>query len=88
MSKLWKYFKGYRREAIAAPFMKMLEALLELMIPLFVAEIIDVGIAEGRSAYVWQMCGLMVLFGTVGVVVSITSQYFSAKKSTSRCDRA
>jgi ABC-type multidrug transport system fused ATPase/permease subunit len=79
MSKLWKYFKGYRREAVAAPFMKMLEALLELMIPLFVAEIIDVGIAEGRSEYVWQMCGLMVLFGTVGIVVSITSQYFSAK---------
>ena len=79
MSKLWKYFKGYRREAIAAPFMKMLEALLELMIPLFVAEIIDVGIAEGRSEYVWQMCGLMVLFGTIGVAVSITSQYFSAK---------
>ena len=79
MSKLWKYFKGYRREAIAAPFMKMLEALLELMIPLFVAEIIDVGIAQGRSSYVWQMCGFMVLFGTIGVAVSITSQYFSAK---------
>lgn len=79
MKGLWKYFRGYKREAAAAPFMKLFEALLELLIPLLVAEIVDHGIGEGNTSYVWKMCGLMVLCGTVGMLFSITSQYFSAK---------
>ena len=80
MKKLWKYTKGYRRQTFAAPFMKLGEALLELFVPLLVAEIIDKGVGEGGdSALVWRMCGLMVLCGTVGMIISITSQYFSAQ---------
>lgn len=79
MKGLWKYFKGYKKEAAAAPFMKLFEALLELLIPLFVARIIDVGIKENDTGTVWRMVGLMVLCGTVGMLFSITSQYFSAK---------
>lgn len=79
MKGLWKYFRGYKREAIAAPFMKLFEALLELLIPLLVAEIVDNGIRTGDKGHVYAMCGLMVLCGTVGMLFSITSQYFSAR---------
>ncbi len=80
MKQLWKYTKGYRRQTFVAPFMKLAEALLELFVPLLVAEIIDKGVGEGGdSALVWRMCGLMVLCGTVGMLLSITSQYFSAQ---------
>ena len=79
MSGLWKYFRGYRREAAVAPFMKMCEALLELLIPLFVAKIISDGLGTGDTAVVWKNVGWMVLCGTVGMLLSITSQYFSAR---------
>lgn len=79
MSGLWKYFRGYRREAAAAPFMKMIEALLELLIPLFVGKIITYGIGEEDPHVVWVNVGWMVLCGTVGMILSITSQYFSAR---------
>ncbi len=80
MKQLWKYTKGYRRQTFVAPFMKLVEALLELLVPLLVAEIIDKGVGEGGdSTLVWRMCGLMVLCGTVGMLLSITSQYFSAQ---------
>ncbi len=80
MKRLWKYTKGYRRQTFAAPFMKLGEALLELFVPLLVAEIIDKGVGEGGDpALVWRMCGLMVLCGTVGMALSLTSQYFSAQ---------
>ena len=79
MKQLWKYTKGYRRQTVAAPFMKLIEALLELLVPLLVAEIIDKGVGGGDSEIVWRMCGLMVLSATVGMVLSLTSQYFSAQ---------
>lgn len=80
MKQLWKYTKGYRRQTFVAPVMKLAEALLELFVPLLVAEIIDKGVgANGDSTLVRRMCGLMVLCGTVGMVISITSQYFSAQ---------
>ncbi len=79
MKKLWKYTKGFRRQTFAAPFMKLGEALLELLIPLIVADIIDNGVGTGDDGRVWLMCGLMVLCGTVGMLLSITSQYFSAQ---------
>lgn len=79
MKKLWKYTKGYRAQTFVAPFMKLAEALLELLIPLMVADIIDNGVAKGDDGRVFMMCGLMVLCGTVGMLLSITSQYFSAQ---------
>ena len=82
MKQLWKYTKGYRRQTVVAPFMKLIEALLELLVPLLVAEIIDKGVGVGGDpAIVWRMCGLMVLSATVGMVLSLTSQYFSAQAS-------
>ncbi|MGM9642975.1 MAG: ABC transporter ATP-binding protein [Eubacteriales bacterium] len=80
MKRLWKYTKGYRRQTFAAPFMKLGEALLELFVPILVAEIIDKGVGEGGDpSLVWRMCGLMVLCGAVGMALSLTSQYFSAQ---------
>ncbi len=80
MKRLWKYTRGYRRQTFAAPFMKLGEALLELLVPFLVAEIIDKGVGEGGDpAIVWRMCGLMVLCGVVGMALSLTSQYFSAQ---------
>ena len=79
MIKLLKYMKGYRAPAISAPFFKILEALFELMIPLVVASIIDVGIKNSDRPYVLKMCGVMILLGFVGFTCTLFAQYFAAR---------
>ena len=79
MRRLLGFLKPYRKEAILGPLFKMLEALFELFIPLVVANIVDVGIATNNTAYILKYCGIMVLLGVVGLICSITAQYFSAK---------
>ena len=79
MKKLLKHMKGYRAAAISAPFFKVLEAIFELMIPLVVAEIIDVGIKNSDRPYVFKMCGLMILLGLVGFTCTLFAQYFAAR---------
>lgn len=79
MRKLLKYLKGYEKETILAPLFKMLEASFELIVPLVVAGIVDVGIANRDTSYIWRMCLVMILLGVIGLVCSLTAQYFSAK---------
>lgn len=79
MKRLLKYFAGYRREAVLAPFFKIIEAIFELLVPLVVAAIIDKGIPSGDKGYILAMCGLMILLGAVGLASTLTAQYFSAK---------
>lgn len=79
MKKILKYMKGYGKECVLAPLFKMLEAAFELMIPLVVAEIVDVGIAGGNMPYIMKMCIVMVVLGVVGLISSCTAQFFSAK---------
>lgn len=79
MKKLLKYFKNYRKEAICAPVFKIIEAIFELLVPLVVAKIIDVGIPSGNKGYIVGMCGIMILFGAIGLASTLTAQYFSAK---------
>ena len=79
MKKLLVYLKKYTKESILAPLFKMLEASFELLIPLVVKEIVDVGIATGDKRYVIQMCLVMVALGLIGLVCAVTAQYFSAK---------
>lgn len=79
MKKLLRYLKGYEKETILAPLFKMLEATFELIVPLVVAGIVDVGIKNRDTAYIWRMCAVMVLLGVIGLVCSLTAQYFSAK---------
>ncbi len=79
MWKLLRYMKAYKKESVCAPLFKLLEALFELFVPLVMARIIDVGIARGDRPYIARMCLLMAALGLIGLVCSITAQYFSAK---------
>ena len=82
MKSLLVYLRHYKKETILAPLFKMLEATFELFVPLVMAKIIDVGIANGDKSYVMKMCGLLVLLGIVGLTASITAQFFAAKAAT------
>lgn len=91
MKKLLKYLRPYRKESILGPLFKLAEALLELLVPLAVAAIIDRGIRAGNYGYVFGMAGLLILFGAVGLAFSVTAQYFSARAAvgfTARVRRA
>ena len=71
----------YKKETILAPLFKLLEAFLDLLVPLVVAQIIDVGIANGDKGYIGTRVGLMVLLAAAGLAASFTAQYFAAKAS-------
>lgn len=79
MRKLLVYLKDYKKESALAPLFKMLEAAFELFVPLVVAAIIDKGITTGDSGYVLRMGLILISLGIVGLVCSITAQYFAAK---------
>lgn len=81
MKKLLVYLRGYRKEAVLGPLFKLFEALLELLVPLVIATIVDRGIGGGDGGYVWRMSLLLVLIGVVGLFFSITAQYFAARAS-------
>jgi len=82
MKYVFRYLGEYKKESILAPLFKMLEAIFELLVPLVMAKIIDYGIAAGDKAYIMRMCSLLVLLAVVGLVSSITAQYFAAKAAT------
>ena len=82
MKKLLCYLKGYEKETVLAPLFKMLEALLELFVPLVMATVIDTGIAHRDSLYIVKMCLLLVALGAVGLACSVTAQFFAAKAAT------
>ena len=81
MRQLLKYLKDYKKESILGPLFKLLEASFELIVPLVMASIIDVGIKNQDTAHIWRMGGVLVLLGLIGLVCSITAQYFAAKAS-------
>lgn len=81
MKKLLVYLKEYRRESILGPLFKLLEAAFELFVPLVVASIVDRGIGMGEKGYIIKMCLLLILLGIIGLVCSVTAQYFAAKAS-------
>lgn len=82
MIKLLKYLRHYKLESVLAPFFKLLEACFELIVPLIVASIIDDGITGGKGAqYVIYMCLLLVALGVVGLISSVSAQYFAAKSA-------
>lgn len=77
MKSLWSFFKGYRGVALLGPLLKLAEALLELAVPLVVAQIID-RILTGDGA-IWGSIVLLLGLALAGVLMAITAQYFSAK---------
>ena len=82
MKKLLVYLKGYEKETVLAPLFKMLEALFELFVPLVMAAVIDTGIARGDRGYIVRMCLLLIALGIIGLVCSITAQFFAARAAT------
>ncbi len=81
MSKLLKYLKKYKIESILAPFFKLIEVAFELIVPLIVSTIIDIGIENGDKIYIIKRCLLLGLFGILGLCSTHVAQYFSAKAS-------
>ena len=81
MKKLLKYMSDYKLECILGPLFKLLEASFELMVPLVMASVIDVGIKAGDKGYIYRMCLLLIALGAVGLVCALTAQFFAAKAS-------
>lgn len=79
MIKLFRYLKNYRAQSILGPLGKLLEAIFELIVPLVMAKIIDVGIKNGDTVYIYKMGGVLVLLGILGLAASLTAQFFAAK---------
>lgn len=81
MLKLVRFLSGYKKECVIGPLFKFLEACFELFVPLVMAGIIDVGIKNRDAAYIYKAGGLMIFLGFLGLVCSLTAQYFAAKAS-------
>ena len=81
MKKLLVYLKGYIKESILGPLFKLLEASFELFVPIVIKSIVDIGIGQADKGYIVKMCLLLVLLGVVGMICSVTAQYFAAKAS-------
>lgn len=79
MKRLLMYLSDYKKESILAPLFKLLEAGFELFVPLVMASIIDRGIAEADSGYIWRMGLCLLALAVVGLVAAITAQYFAAR---------
>ncbi|MDO5575097.1 MAG: ABC transporter ATP-binding protein [bacterium] len=79
MKQLLVYLKDYKKECILAPLFKMLEASFELFVPLVIAAIIDRGIGNNSSSYIYRSCGLLVMLGLIGLICAVTAQFFAAK---------
>lgn len=79
MKSLLKYLEEYKKECVFAPLFKLLEASFELIVPLVVASLIDVGISGNDKAYIFKMCGALVGLAIVGFISAVTAQYFAAK---------
>ena len=79
MKRIWMYIREYKKECVLAPLFKMLEATFELFVPLVVSGIIDNGIGNNDKDYIIKMCLLLIGLALIGLVCSITAQYFSAK---------
>ena len=82
MKRLLSYMGAYKKESILGPLFKMLEASFELFVPLVVASMVDVGIANRSVSYVVRMGGLLLLLAAIGLTCSLTAQYFAAKAAT------
>ena len=81
MRKLLKYLNDYKKESVIGPLFKLLEACFELVVPLIMANMIDIGIRNQDTGYILRMGSILILFAVLGLVCSLTAQYFAAKAS-------
>ena len=77
-----KHLKKYQKESVLAPLFKLLEALMDLTVPLVIAQIIKNGIGQNDMGFVLKMFGLLLLLAVLGMTFSFTAQWFAAKAST------
>lgn len=82
MKKLASYLKRYTKESILAPLFKLLEVVFDLMVPLVVARMINIGVAGNDRGYMVRCFLLLILMALLGLAASITAQFFAAKAST------
>ena len=82
VNRLKPYLKPYLKETILAPLFKLFEAILELLVPLIMAVIIDKGIGNQDTSLILGQGAILIALGILGVVVSITAQYYAAKAAT------
>ena len=87
MKRIMKYMHGYEKQCILGPLFKLLEAALELLVPLVVASIVDQGIGLGDRPYILRMCLVMIGLGLVGLACSVTAQFFAARAAVGFCTR-
>lgn len=81
MRKLLKYLNDYKKESVIGPLFKLLEACFELVVPLIMANMIDIGIRNQDTGYILRMGSILILFAVLGLACSLTAQYFAAKAS-------
>jgi len=79
MKKLLVYLKDYKKETVLGPLFKLLEASFELIVPLVVASMIDVGIGNQDKGYIGKMCLILAVLGLIGLICAVTAQFFAAK---------
>ena len=79
MRTLAKYLQNYKKESVLAPFFKFLEVVFDLLVPVVIAQIIDVGITNNDHGYIVQKFFILILMAAAGLIVSITAQFFAAK---------
>ena len=77
-----KHLKKYQKESVLAPLFKLLEALMDLTVPLVIAQIIKNGIGQNDMGFVLKMFGILLLLAVLGMAFSFTAQWFAAKAST------
>ena len=90
MKKLFAYFKNYKWQSLLGPLFKLLEATFELLVPIVVGLIVDKGLGaqvdggypNADGWYIAKMCGLLALFGLLGLIFSVIAQYFAAYAAT------
>lgn len=81
MLKLIPFLKNYKKQCILGPLFKFTEAVFELIVPIVMAKIIDVGIKNNDKPYIFKMGGIMVALGVIGLIIALTAQYFAAQAS-------
>ncbi len=81
MEKLLKYLRNYKVESVIGPLFKMLEACFELITPIIMARIIDIGVKNADTGYILKLMLVLIAFGFLGLICSVTAQFFAAKAS-------
>ena len=81
VKSLSRYLKGYEKETVLAPLFKLLEVVFDLLVPIVVAQMINLGVAYNDRGYILKCFFILLLMAAVGLACSITAQYFAAKAS-------